>query len=265
MYFLTQSFASALLLVCLFSWSSLIKTTALENLRNIYYIISILIALKVAIAPLHFWFIKMSKWISWTIIGLLLTWQKLIPLSFLISFSINIFIPAICIISLLVGTLSQLKLTSLKILIVYSSISHLGWIVIPVSRWSLATLSYLIIYSLILLPLILYFSFLNYQYLFNQIRYKIAIVMAILILSLGGIPPLRGFFLKWICLKLIIQSIIIIIIFSLIACLSFYIYIQIVYKRFLLRPFSLIRGIPLLKWKWVWSFNLFLPILPILY
>lgn len=264
-YFLIQSFASAFLLVCLFSWISLNKTINLENPNNITIIIIFLIALKIAIGPIHFWLIKISKLISWFVIGTLLTWQKIIPLSFLSTFSINFLLGGICVISLLVGTLRQLKLTSLKILIVFSSIGHLGWIIFPMLKYSTITITYLLLYSLIVLPMIRLFFFSNYQHLFNQTNYKIVFCLSLLIFSLSGIPPLIGFLLKWISLNSIIPSILIIIAFSLIACLRFYIYIRIVYKRFLLRPFSIKQTLPILNINLIWVINFFLPILPIMW
>lgn len=264
MYFLIQSFASSFLLIRLFSSILIIKTIALENSNNISLTIIFLIALKIAIGPMHFWLVKIAKLISWISIGTLLTWQKIIPLSFLSSFSMNLFIARICVFSLLIGTLRQIKLTSLKILIVFSSIAHLGWIVYPLTKSSILLISYLFIYSLIIIPLIGLMFFSNYKYLFNQIEYKMLTNLFLLIISLSGIPPLIGFLLKWLSITCIIPSISAIILFSLIACLRFYIYIRITYKRFLLTPFSIKQNSPIITSQWIWSINFFLPIIPIL-
>lgn len=260
MYFLIQSFASAFLLVCLFSWTTIVKSMQLENFNNNITLIVLLICLKIAIGPLHFWLIKISKFISWFIIGILLTWQKIIPLSFLSTFSINFFIGRICIVSIIIGTLRQLNLTSLKMLIAFSSVGHLGWILYPLLSHSMATLFYLFIYSLIITPMINMFICINYKYLFNQINYKVIRQLFLLILSLSGIPPLLGFIIKWISLTLICSSILVITIFSIMGCLRFYIYIQITYKRFLLTPFSLNKNTTKINLKWIWIMNFILPI-----
>lgn len=159
-----------------------------------------------------------------------------------------------------------MKLTSIKILLVFSSVGHLGWILFPLLKYPIIVLLYLLIYSLIVLPIISLLFFSNYQQLFNQIDYKIVIPLFTLILSLSGIPPLIGFFLKWTSLTFISRSIIIILLFSLMACISFYIYIRICYKRFLVSPFSFKQDTVITRnTKWIWTLNMVLPILPILW
>nr|YP_010535311.1 NADH dehydrogenase subunit 2 [Coptosoma variegatum]UYA97850.1 NADH dehydrogenase subunit 2 [Coptosoma variegatum] len=203
-YFLTQSVSSSIFLVsCLMSTTNLIKMNSFYNLM----IVSMLI--KLGAAPFHAWFPEVMSKISWTNCMLMMTWQKIAPISVISSIwnmkIMNLTVMA----SVIMGALGGINQASLKKIMAYSSIHHLGWMLAVVNiqnNW----MEYLTIYSIISIMLIFMFMSYNMLYL-NQINAinlspmeKITLTTSMM--SLGGLPPFIGFLPKWIVLQTLIQQ-----------------------------------------------------------
>nr|YP_009192201.1 NADH dehydrogenase subunit 2 [Eurythoe complanata]ALO81716.1 NADH dehydrogenase subunit 2 [Eurythoe complanata] len=204
-YFLAQATGSATLLF-----------GVLLTYSNIFYwmnelILPIILSsllLKMGAAPFHFWFPNVMSGLSWTSCLLLSTWQKIIPLGILMSLSASatMFIMVISSLSSLVGGIGGMNQTFLRPLLAYSSIGHIGWM-LGISMFNLMiSLIYFTVYSLILLPLLF---ILNHSQLSN-IRQSLSIshipatsqmTALLILLSLGGLPPLLGFLPKWLTLE----------------------------------------------------------------
>nr|YP_010040989.1 NADH dehydrogenase subunit 2 [Eclipophleps carinata]QOZ41923.1 NADH dehydrogenase subunit 2 [Eclipophleps carinata] len=168
--------------------------------------------LKIGAAPFHFWFPEVMGASSWINCLILMTWQKIAPmlvLSYCVKSTMFIFL--INILSISIGAMGGLNQTSLRKILAYSSISHLGWmvgsLVVSENVWEL----YFVIYSL--LSLILVFMFksmnlfsLNQIYSTNNMKTEIKFTMFLSLLSLGGLPPFLGFLPKWIVIQLLIEN-----------------------------------------------------------
>lgn len=240
-YFLTQAFASSLLLFSIILF--IILNNFQYNLLNIY--ITILIALpliiKRGIAPFHFWFPNVIEGISWSIRLILITWQKIAPIiiiSYLTNF--NFFILFI-ILSASVGAIGGLNQTSLRKIIAFSSINHLGWIMSAILFNEYLWLVYFLLYSFITAGLVFILNQFNLFYI-NQI-FSLFTNSSILktnfivsFLSLAGLPPFLGFLPKW----LVIQSLIsinqymLIIVLIIISLITLYFYLRICYSTLIL-------------------------------
>lgn len=162
--------------------------------------------LKSGAAPFHFWFPNLIEGITWINALILITWQKIAPLILISYLNIRNFLLVRVILSVIVGALGGLNQTSLRKLIAFSSINHLGWIlralIIRESIW----LTYFIFYSF--LSLVLTFIFNNFKlYHLNQLfswftnRKILKFTLFINFLSLGGLPPFLGFFPKWVLIQ----------------------------------------------------------------
>jgi NADH-ubiquinone oxidoreductase chain 2 len=218
-YFLIQSFGSAIIL---FSVIIYLITINLNFILYIYYInlnffnslslllISITLILKLGTPPFHAWFPNVIENISWLNRLILITWQKLAPiiiLSYIINLSIYYFIYVI--LSTLTGAIAGLNQTSLRKLIAFSSINHMGWIITAIIFNENLWLIYFLIYRFINFSLLIIFYIFNIFYL-SQIYslfinfYILKFFLLMSLLSLGGLPPFLGFIPKWI----IIQSLI---------------------------------------------------------
>nr|WLD05597.1 NADH dehydrogenase subunit 2 [Escarpia spicata]WLD05621.1 NADH dehydrogenase subunit 2 [Escarpia spicata] len=164
---------------------------------------------KLGLAPCHFWFPNVMASISWFSCLILTTWQKIIPLMILISLpttQMSLFLMLTGALSSLVGGLGGMNQTSLRPLLAYSSIGHLGWMTCTSTVSSSTAIIYFFSYILIILPIILLLMskniFSNIQ-LFSMSKSKLSFQLsaATLFMSLGGLPPLFGFFPKWMAIQ----------------------------------------------------------------
>lgn len=218
-YFFIQSIGSAILLGLFY----------LERVYS-YYTTFIILRLKIGAGPFFFWFPSVCTGIRWYSCYVLIIFQKVIPLTLIILF-INLFIWILIIISLVVGAIGRFNQSDLKRFIAYSSIHHLGWILISRLLYDNIWILYLFIYSFVLLNVLFIF---NYYDLINiniisKCKSKFRLILGIL--SIGGIPPILGFFLKWIVFSNLIKMDCIIVIFILIISLViFYVYFRIIYE-----------------------------------
>nr|YP_008144589.1 NADH dehydrogenase subunit 2 [Shirakiacris shirakii]AGI51644.1 NADH dehydrogenase subunit 2 [Shirakiacris shirakii] len=210
-YFIVQAMASTMLLFSILliqmkypmSWESEIIPSMM---------ISSSLLLKIGAAPFHFWFPEVMGASSWINCLTLMTWQKIAPmmvLSYCIQMSNFIFI--ITILSIIIGALGGLNQTSLRQILAYSSISHLGWmissLIVSENIWEL----YFIIYSLLSLIMVLLFKsmnlfFMNQIYSASNMKTEIKFMMFLSLLSLGGLPPFLGFLPKWIVMQSLIEN-----------------------------------------------------------
>lgn len=234
-YFLTQSIASVLLIFIIFIKINSTLEFSLD-IKNI--LLTVMLLIKMGAAPFHFWFPQITKLINWAQCFILFSWQKIAPL-ILICFLGNKVIIFTSLISSLVGAFGGLNSNRLKILITYSSISHSGWIVFSclINLTLLAT--YFLIYIIISLSLIYFFSKKKINLIktiqWHQLRNFNRYALILSILSLAGIPPLAGFFPKLIALLFFIKINIISILRVMIAsaALSIFFYTRIFYTTIL--------------------------------
>nr|YP_010254899.1 NADH dehydrogenase subunit 2 [Cuneopsis celtiformis]QUA05838.1 NADH dehydrogenase subunit 2 [Cuneopsis celtiformis] len=169
--------------------------------NNLQILMVIAMCLKLGVAPLHFWFPPVMASLQLTPAFILLTWQKIAPI-----LAINSFNPLlmkstmpIAMISALWGGIGGLNQTDIRSLLTYSSISHTGWMLASVNSNDTILIAYLTTYILINTSI---YAFLikeqtkSYKQLFSSKEPMKFFILAIMILSLGGLPPLTGFIMK---------------------------------------------------------------------
>lgn len=217
-YFFVQSVGSALFI------------------RSLYFIVGeewdyirrIILRYKLGAGPFFFWFPSVVKGLGWIGAFFLITIQKIIPLILLIIF-VRWMLWIILILSLVVGLLGSFNQRDVKILFAYSSIHHLGWLLIcelaDVGVW----FYYLLIYSMVLsIVVILYYYEINR--FMEVMKWKNKWWFFLGVMRLAGVPPLLGFFLKWLAFYYILRMNYFIIIFMIIlSVIIFYIYIRVIY------------------------------------
>nr|YP_009349974.1 NADH dehydrogenase subunit 2 [Homogryllacris anelytra]AQM40148.1 NADH dehydrogenase subunit 2 [Homogryllacris anelytra] len=208
-YFLIQALASitflfSTTLMQIYSNSS-ISPTFINNL--FITLISSTLLMKMGAAPFHFWFPGTMEGLSWKNCFILMTWQKIAPLvllSYLIK--MNSFTTMIVILSVMIGSLGGLNQTSLRKLLAYSSINHLGWMIAAMfcgeNLWEL----YFIIYSFLTLAMICMFStsqifHINQNFMIYNKSQSFKLFLFLTLLSLGGLPPFLGFLPKWMVIQ----------------------------------------------------------------
>nr|YP_009433058.1 NADH dehydrogenase subunit 2 [Culex usquatissimus]ATD12071.1 NADH dehydrogenase subunit 2 [Culex usquatissimus] len=209
-YFLTQAFASSILL---FAIILMMMSFNLNWINNNFYELLILstLLLKNGAAPFHFWFPGVMEGLNWINGLILMTWQKIAPLM-LISYNINynFFLVAI-ILSMIIGALGGLNQTSLRKLMAFSSINHLGWMLMAMMNNELLWLVYFMFYFFLSMSIVLMFNNLKLFH-FNQI-FNLSIMNPVIkfflflnLLSLGGLPPFLGFLPKWLVIQNLVET-----------------------------------------------------------
>nr|ADP89687.1 NADH dehydrogenase subunit 2 [Chtenopteryx sicula] len=208
-YFIIQSMSSSILIISAvimynynMSWYSMFT----NNMVSIILMLSL--TLKLGGAPLHFWMPSITKQMSWIILFMMLTWQKLAPLLMMSLLNSNLYtIILISITSAIMGSVMALNQTNLQLILTYSSISHLGWMLSMISMNSMLSMIYFINYVLISIPLMnmLSMSAGNQLFMLTQKNKLNNLLIISLILSLSGLPPLLGFMSKLIILISLIE------------------------------------------------------------
>nr|YP_010166306.1 NADH dehydrogenase subunit 2 [Gymnotus sylvius]QRV60393.1 NADH dehydrogenase subunit 2 [Gymnotus sylvius] len=240
-YFLTQATAAAMILFASITnawitgeWNINYMTHPLPTI-----LITLALALKIGLAPLHFWLPEVLQGLNLTTGLILSTWQKLAPLALLIQIAPTTQ-PALLMImgllSSLIGGWGGLNQTQLRKILAYSSIAHLGWMIIVVqltpSLTMLALMTYIIMTATIFTTLkLIMVTKINTLTLSWSKSPTLIAMTTITLLSLGGLPPLTGFMPKWLILQeLTVQgSPITATIMALSALLSLYFYLRLCY------------------------------------
>jgi NADH-quinone oxidoreductase subunit N len=150
-------------------------------------------------------------------IGILLTLINLLTIPFIgIWYTLQPIIIISTILSIIVGAIGAINQGKIKRLISYSAISHIGFIfigIIPLSLYSIeATIIYVLIYIILSLntfTILLSLNQYNYISQFSGLsRYNpiLAFTFAFTLLSIAGIPPLAGFYSKYLVLINVIDN-----------------------------------------------------------
>nr|QXQ00020.1 NADH dehydrogenase subunit 2 [Neocucumis proteus] len=241
-YFLIQAFSAAILLnsATINLWlSNSWNLNEITNTPLCYIITSISIIIKLGLAPCHFWFPDVLSGISFHSGIIIACWQKIAPLFLLLSLS-NILASEIIIlcssISVLIGGWGGLNQTSIRKILAYSSISHLGWISATLFFLPEASLILFLFYIINNTVIFLLCSNSNLFFLSNLNKINIiptsALLFSINLLSLGGLPPLGGFNNKIIPLLIFLNNSnnILCLIFISGSLISLYFYLRIVFN-----------------------------------
>nr|URH16406.1 NADH dehydrogenase subunit 2 [Pithecia chrysocephala] len=206
-YFLTQATASMVLLMTIIlnnllygQWTT---NPSLNPILSTFMLIAL--TMKLGMAPLHFWLPEVVQGIPLIPAMLILTWQKLAPMSIIIqifpSINMNIIL-MISILSIMIGSWGGLNQTQLRKILAYSSITHMGWMMAVLYYNPSITILSLIIYLFLTISTFVVFylnsnvTTLSMSHTWNKLTWMVPMI-TLMMLSLGGLPPLTGFSPKW--------------------------------------------------------------------
>nr|ANK78630.1 NADH dehydrogenase subunit 2 [Gymnocypris waddellii] len=240
-YFLTQATAAAMILFASTTNAWLTGEWTINNLSSpvASTMFTAALALKIGLAPMHFWMPEVLQGLD-LLTGLIMsTWQKLAPLALIIQVAQTVdpmLLTTLGVMSTLVGGWGGLNQTQLRKILAYSSIAHMGWMVIVIQYAPhltvLALATYIIMTSAAFLTLKMLLSTkvstLTTAWSNSPV---LASAAALVMLSLGGLPPLTGFMPKWMILQELGKQDLPIIatIMALAALISLYFYLRLCY------------------------------------
>jgi len=228
-YFLVQRISAILLLI-----SFIMKMIMSLDIYNMFmFILRLLMLLKIGAAPFHSWFPIISNMSSWSNNIILITWQKFAPLYILMfNFSFSLVVIS-TVLSAIIGSLGQVRIFSIRLIIAFSSISNISWIIIVLIYNYFLMLIFLFVYSVMTI-FIIYYMKIKLMKNFNQQnldKYMVYILM-VLLTSIAGMPPFLGFFRKWLIIYILLyfKMIIISIILFNSSILNFFIYLRLFFS-----------------------------------
>nr|QUJ09530.1 NADH dehydrogenase subunit 2 [Lingula anatina] len=179
-----------------------------------YWMIPILLGLflKLGMFPFSFWVPKVYSSLEWGGCLMVSVWQKYGPLFIMANNYLNQkfwwLVALSGVLSVWIGGMLGVTVNSVRVLMGWSSVCHAGWMAILTltSEWVL--LLYFLTYALICTALFSMFelsglmNFSSFGYFSQTTRACLCLGL----LSMAGIPPLSGFFLKWVGLLSLIES-----------------------------------------------------------
>lgn len=240
-YFIFQVFASLLFLFSILIYINSYIFFFIFKLFNINLIILLSLLIKIGRAPFHFWIPLIIENLNWLNNLILISWQKIALIIIIIyCLKYNLFTLFIFL-SSFIRAIKGFNQISIRKILAYSSINHIRWIIRRMFISEIIWKFYFSRYFIILINLIIIFNKFNLFYInqifFFNIKFNYTkFLLFFNILSIGGLPPLLGFFPKIIVIQELINYnyfliIFIIIIFSLI--ILFY-YFRLIFSSFLL-------------------------------
>nr|YP_010976469.1 NADH dehydrogenase subunit 2 [Volva habei]WNX95641.1 NADH dehydrogenase subunit 2 [Volva habei] len=211
-YFVVQAMGSSLLMfgsLSLYHLSFTWESVSLDGIWSSlwFMVISAGLFMKLGLFPFHFWLPSVMAGLPWFSCLLLATWQKLAPLFLIASLvdcgmiivMVTIFCLC-CVGSSVVGGLGGLNQTQMRGLIAYSSIGHLGWMTFGMLHGEWVMKVYFFVYVFITFCMFVSFWFYDSECMKEMNTLTNSRVMkwnlSLVLLSLGGLPPLLGFIPK---------------------------------------------------------------------
>nr|YP_003667922.1 NADH dehydrogenase subunit 2 [Trioceros melleri]AAL90546.1 NADH dehydrogenase subunit 2 [Trioceros melleri]BAJ08087.1 NADH dehydrogenase subunit 2 [Trioceros melleri] len=258
-YFLTQTIASTMML---FSGTVNAIQTGQWNISQMTdkYACTILIlamTMKIGAAPIHFWLPEVMQGSSTMTAMIIASWQKIAPISILFM-TYNHLPPKIMVIigiaSATIGGWGGINQTQLRKLMAYSSISNIGWtMVIFTASPHTATLN-IAIYMIMIIPAFMLIKKMSLKTLRDSSTTwtsspLASTMLALMLLSLSGLPPLTGFAPKILILnELIMQNLTpIATIMAMISLISLFFYVRTTYITTMTTP--PIMTLTSMKWR----------------
>nr|AGN90868.1 NADH dehydrogenase subunit 2 [Arborophila torqueola] len=247
-YFLTQSTASALILFSSMTnaWSSGQWDITQLNHPTSSLLLTMAISIKLGLVPFHFWFPEVLQGSSLTTALLLSTLMKLPPITLLLltSQSLNpTSLTLLAISSALVGGWMGLNQTQTRKILAFSSISHLGWMIIIILYNPKLTILAFALYTVMTTTVFLSLNQTKTLKLSTMLiswtkAPTLNTALMLTLLSLAGLPPLTGFMPKWFILQELTKQEMIpaATIISLLSLLGLFFYLRLAYHSTITLP-----------------------------
>nr|AEP26552.1 NADH dehydrogenase subunit 2 [Cyrtodactylus robustus]AEP26555.1 NADH dehydrogenase subunit 2 [Cyrtodactylus robustus]AEP26556.1 NADH dehydrogenase subunit 2 [Cyrtodactylus robustus] len=166
------------------------------------------IMLKLGLAPTHLWYPQVLQGTTMNTALVISTWQKIAPLTLLYMTHHNLNHTILLLLGLtsaLIGGWGGLNQTQTRMIMAFSSIAHMGWLITAMALSpDLATLTmitYMTMTTAAFLPIATTTKTITDMGITWSLSPMTLTATMITLMSLGGLPPLTGFMPKWLILK----------------------------------------------------------------
>nr|APX40291.1 NADH dehydrogenase subunit 2 [Sphaeroderma rubidum] len=211
-YFITQVLASTVILFAIIMSMNLNEFIPQNSNYWMMIMMNSAFLTKMGAAPFHTWFPEVAEGLNWMNNLLLLTWQKLAPMILIMyNLEMTLFLSIIIILCSIISGILGFNQVSLRKIMAYSSINHIGWMLASMLNFKMIWILYFMVYSVITMNIILMFYLLNTFFipqLFLTMNSNKLIKMLFIFnfFSLGGLPPFLGFLPKWLTINFLIEN-----------------------------------------------------------
>nr|AAS80064.1 NADH dehydrogenase subunit 2 [Bamanophis dorri] len=246
-YYLTQTVASTAILFA--ATMNAMNSSNWEihlTMEPMTTIITTALMMKMAAAPFHFWLPDVSQGTTTLTALTILTWQKIAPLTILLTIHNNINTTLTLLsatMSIMAGGLGSLNQTQLRKLMAFSSIAHTGWILATLNMApSISSLTFMM-YIMATTPTFMLMNLTTSTTIkdlgtmwTNSPNTMMA--LSTTMLSMGGLPPLSGFMPKWLILNNMITNNMTMeaTLMAMTSLLSLYVYMRLMYTSSMTLP-----------------------------
>nr|YP_010180063.1 NADH dehydrogenase subunit 2 [Anisopteromalus calandrae]QUX32909.1 NADH dehydrogenase subunit 2 [Anisopteromalus calandrae] len=262
-YYLVQTFNSFVFLLSMI----FIHFTQFNEILII--LMNLVMLTKLGMPPFYMWYLKMMININWINILLMSTIQKIIPLiiiNYIMIFKFSIYMNLLLMmLSSMFCSIKGLNQNILKIIMTYSSIIQMTWIITIMLFNETISILYFIIYSTISINLLILFNQFNLLniiniYLIKFNNKKMFYLMLFSIFSLAGLPPFLGFMMKLISLKLLFSLIPLSTLFIMImaSLISMYFYLQLIFNNIMINSLGYKINYKFINYKYSMNIKLIL-------
>nr|YP_010362071.1 NADH dehydrogenase subunit 2 [Agriotes fuscicollis]UNQ87631.1 NADH dehydrogenase subunit 2 [Agriotes fuscicollis] len=212
-YFIVQAIASSVILVSLILMMLKSKMIAQLDIQLPFSLMmNSALLTKMGTAPFHFWFPEVLEGLDWMNCLLLLTWQKIAPMVLITYNSKSHLLLIVAIISsMIISGLMGINQVSIRKILAYSSLNHMGWMISTLLLMETIWLIYFSVYAIMTLNLILFFNKYKIFYI-NQLNQSMnenslsKFWFMLNFLSLSGVPPFLGFLPKWLTIQALVMN-----------------------------------------------------------
>nr|AZZ89032.1 NADH dehydrogenase subunit 2 [Achilidae gen. 1 sp. n. 1 SX-2018] len=196
-YLIIQSLSSSLMLM------AMMMNSTMNNKTECSMLLMASMMMKTGMMPLHLWMPSLMQMMSWENCMIFSTWQKVAP-TILLSQMIQMkFMIPIFHLNLLISPITGVKQTSTKKMMAYSSISNSPWMIMATKMSKLQSIYFFSIYSMLMMTMTKSMKKNNMNFM-NQLKHLNSSQKFLLMstmLSISGMPPLMGFFPKWMIMQ----------------------------------------------------------------
>lgn len=236
-YILVQNFNSYLYLF----FSIFIYLNNEFFIKFIILLLNLTLLVKLGLTPFYIWYPKVINNLNWSNLLILSILQKIIPLYLFINIiyfinNDNIILNYLNLLfNLNLSIFLSINIISIRLILCFSSIVHISWIIFLLLINCSFIIFYFLIYSIINFFLIFLLKKINLNYLTQitsiNLNPKFLFIIILIIFSLIRIPPLLGFLIKWLFFQSTWNYIFIFLLLIIFYSLIFsYIYIRLIFN-----------------------------------